>query len=122
MTKEEYLYSYGNIRDAMKNICLSCQENKRCKGCDIFYDLHNFRKIIHKHFELVEKYESLKEKNTSKKPNFEGDGYDDKGQLMYDTWICPNCEKHYELDYEEYDYCPHCGQKIDWSDKNVKNR
>lgn len=37
---------------------------------------------------------------------------------MYDTWICPNCEKHYELDYEEYDYCPHCGQKIDWGDED----
>ena len=38
--------------------------------------------------------------------------------MMYDTWICPNCEKHYELDYEEYDYCPNCGQMIDWSDEN----
>lgn len=55
LTKEEYLYCYGNIRDAMKKICLSCQEDERCKGCDIFNDLHNFRKIIHEHFELVEK-------------------------------------------------------------------
>lgn len=91
-----------------------------------FYALFNsteiLRKNITEHFELVKKYEILKEKNISKKPNLEGDGYDEKGQLIYDTWICPNCEKHYELDYEEYDYCPHCGQKIDWSDKNVKNR
>lgn len=64
MTKDEYLYSYGNIRDSMKKICLSCQENERCKGCDIFNDLHNFRKIIHEHFELVEKVEWLKEEMT----------------------------------------------------------
>lgn len=53
------------------------------------------------------------EKQVAKKPSFEGDGYAD-GYLVYDTWICPCCEKHYEVDYEEYDFCPNCGQKIDW--------
>lgn len=55
------------------------------------------------------------EKQIPKKPDFEGDGYWN-GQLVYDTWICPNCEKRYEVDYEEYDHCPYCGQKIDWSE------
>ena len=55
----------------------------------------------------------LMEKNTPKKPNLEGDGYAD-GHLVYDTWICPYCDKHYEVDYEKYDFCPNCGQKIDW--------
>lgn len=54
------------------------------------------------------------EKQIPKKPTYEGDGYWN-GQLVYDTWICPNCEKCYEVDYEEYDHCPNCGQKIDWS-------
>ncbi len=58
------------------------------------------------------------EKQVAKKPSFEGDGYDPDGNLVYDTWICPCCEKHYEVDYEEYDYCPSCGQKIDWSDQD----
>ena len=53
------------------------------------------------------------EKQIPKKPYFEGDGYAD-GQLVYDTWICPNCEKRYEVYYEEYDHCPKCGQAIDW--------
>ena len=57
----------------------------------------------------------LVEKETSKKPDYEGDGYSD-GELVYDTWICPNCGKSYEVDYEEYERCPHCGQMIDWSD------
>ena len=43
--------------------------------------------------------------------------YDPDGNLVYDTWICPCCEKHYEVDYEEYDYCPFCGQRIDWSEE-----
>ena len=53
---------------------------------------------------------------TPQKPNLEGDGYAD-GVLVYDTWICPNCEKRYEVDYDEYDHCPDCGQAIDWSEE-----
>lgn len=53
------------------------------------------------------------EKQKAKKPDFEGDGYAD-GHLVYDTWICPCCGKHYEVDYDDYDFCPNCGQKIDW--------
>lgn len=55
---------------------------------------------------------------TPKKPDFEGDGYDDKGNLIYDRWYCPYCNKEYEVDYDNYDYCPNCGQKIDWSENN----
>lgn len=55
------------------------------------------------------------EKQIPKKPNLEGDGYWN-GQLVYDTWICPCCEKGYEVDYEEYDYCPNCGQALDWGE------
>lgn len=53
------------------------------------------------------------EKQTAKRPDYEGDGYAD-GHLVYDTWICPCCGKHYEVDYDEYDFCPDCGQKLDW--------
>lgn len=56
------------------------------------------------------------EKQTAKKPDYEGDGYSD-GQLVYDTWICPSCGQHYEVDYDRYDYCHICGQHIDWSDE-----
>lgn len=45
-------------------------------------------------------------------PDVEGDGYAD-GELVYDTYICPNCNEHYEVDYDFYDYCPNCGQAID---------
>lgn len=56
------------------------------------------------------------EKQTAKKPDYEGDGYSD-GQLVYDTWICPSCGQHYEVDCDSYDYCPNCGQHIDRSDE-----
>ena len=56
-------------------------------------------------------------KQIPQKPNYEGDGYDDNGNLVYDTWICPCCEKSYEVDYDDYDVCPNCGQRIDWSEE-----
>lgn len=55
-------------------------------------------------------------KQIAKKPYFEGDGYSD-GKLVYDTWICPYCGKHFEVDYDDYDYCPECGQAIDWGEE-----
>lgn len=56
--------------------------------------------------------EALK-KQIPMEPDYEGDGYAD-GELVYDTWICPNCGRHYEVDYDDYEYCPQCGQRIDW--------
>lgn len=58
------------------------------------------------------------EKQIPKKPDLIGDGYDDNGNLIYDTWICPCCETEYELDYDDYKFCPECGQAIDWSECN----
>lgn len=34
--------------------------------------------------------------------------------FMLATWTCPKCEKSYEDD-DKYDFCPNCGQAIDWS-------
>ena len=64
----------------------------------------------------VEECRKAVEKQPAKKPDYEGDGFSD-GQLVYDTWICHSCGKHYEVDYDRYDYCPNCGQRIDWRDE-----
>lgn len=55
------------------------------------------------------------EKQIPKQPTYEADGYAN-GELVYDTWYCPNCEKNYEVGYDDYDYCPCCGQRIDRSE------
>ena len=57
------------------------------------------------------------EKQIPKKPTYEGDGYAPDGTFVFDEWLCPCCGKRYEVDYDDYDYCPNCGQKIDWSDE-----
>lgn len=56
------------------------------------------------------------EKHIPKKPYYEGDGYDEDGEIVYDIWRCPNCDEKYEYDYDIYDYCPNCGQAIDWKE------
>lgn len=65
-------------------------------------------------YEVLEPIKELAYKNTPKKPDYEGDGYDDNGEIIYDTWICPNCGKRYEVDYDDYDYCHCCGQRINF--------
>ena len=77
---------------------------------DAIVELHAYRQ-----FGTVEELKEAKEKQIPKTPCIEGDGYCPEGHLVYDTWICPNCEEHYEVDYDEYDYCPKCGQAIDKS-------
>ena len=39
-----------------------------------------------------------------------------KEHKLSDTWICPCCKTRYKVDYGRYDYCPNCGQAIDWRD------
>ena len=81
-----------------------------------FEELEQYRTIG-----IVEECRAAVEKQKPRKPDIEGDGYAD-GKLVYDTWICSNCNKRYEIDYDDYDYCPNCGQHIDrsdWSDEDV---
>ena len=63
----------------------------------------------------VDECRAAKEKQIAKTPDYEGDGYAD-GELVYNTWICPNCGEHYEVGYHDYDYCPKCGQRIQHED------
>ena len=64
----------------------------------------------------VAELRDLKKRDTAKKPDLEGDGCDKDGNIIYDTWICPNCGERYEIDYGVYNFCPWCGQKIDESE------
>ena len=84
------------------------------------YDLKKLIEMMeeHKQYREIgtpEECRAAVKKQTAKKPDYEGDGYYN-GQLVYDTWVCPSCGKHYEVDYDDYDYCENCGQHIDWRD------
>lgn len=63
---------------------------------------------------LLDNLRDLLEKEMATEPDIEGDGYY-KGELVYDTWICSRCGARYEIGYDDYEYCPNCGQHIDRS-------
>lgn len=81
---------------------------KHTKAFLEIYDLFNDDRIA------IEKGIEALEKQIPKKPDIEGDGYWN-GELVYDTWICPCCGEHYEIEFEKYKYCPECGQAVDLS-------
>ena len=56
------------------------------------------------------------DKSKARKPTLEYDDYAD-GNPVYDTWKCPDCHTVYDYD-DKYNYCPNCGQHIDWSEIN----
>lgn len=94
-----------NYQEALEIMCHRCVNHEACQGtgCTPKKDI---KKLV--------------DKATPKKPFYEADGYDENGELIYDTWICPNCNHYYEVDYDDYDCCPNCGQRLDWSDKDGK--
>lgn len=82
------------------------------------YDIDDWKKDISNLQELVDKEKPMK-------PYYE---YHKKAQE--DVWKCPKCneiirKKYWNYDYEEDDgksnYCPECGQKLDWSDSNERD-
>lgn len=115
MTENEAIEGLETSIDLAK-MCTQNYERKR--------EIQGYKMAI-KELEEVQQYRQIGtleecraavENQTAKKPDYEGDGYSD-GQLVYDTWICPSCGQHYEVDYDRYDYCPNCGQHIDRSDE-----
>lgn len=85
-------------------------------------DLQEYMKfedeLVNKNFTFRSVIEA-REKQIAKKPYIWGDGYYN-GELILDMYDCPNCEKSYEIEFDKYDYCPSCGQKIDWSEVDVE--
>lgn len=53
------------------------------------------------------------EQQTPEKPYMQSDGYAD-GYPVWD-YYCPEC--NYEFEDNVFNYCPKCGQAIDWSDR-----
>ena len=57
---------------------------------------------------------SALEKQIPKKPTYDGYGYMPDGTFLWDKWLCPNCKSSYDVVYDDYNYCPVCGQRIDF--------
>lgn len=102
----------NKYKEALRNLVkASCPEKVYCDEC-------NFSWLCNKEAkEWIDSLRELVEKETPVTLEYEGDGYDGKGNMIYDTAICPVCERHFEVDYDEHsNYCPNCGQRLDWGD------
>ena len=109
----EKLRAYSKcIAMRVKGIYEDCN-NKRCDDCDLCY----MQGTTGEHMTAIGIAIQALEKQIPKKQTYEGDGYAPDGTFVWDEWLCPCCGKRYEVDYDDYDYCPNCGQKIDWSDE-----
>lgn len=134
MTKTEETWMDGITTEMMEHICdnlckypdqLSemeledkCAECKMGRFvCDILNQYNKANDLADSQCaKLMCEMHELKERDTAKKPIYEGDGYAPDGTFVWDEWLCPNCGTRYEVDYDEYDCCPNCGQRIDWSE------
>lgn len=60
--------------------------------------------------------QELVDRTTPKKLDYEADGYYD-GELVYDMAYCPMCHNGFEYAINDWgcDYCPNCGQALDWN-------
>lgn len=96
---------------ALKEIQLY-KDNKLCLIPEDVYSRQCSELDAYKEIGTVEECREAVERQKPKVPDYEGDGYAD-GYMVYDTWICPNCGKKYEVDYDDYKHCPECGQAID---------
>lgn len=135
MAKTEETWMDGITTEMMEHICddlcrhpdqLSAMELEdkcaECKMgrfmCDILNQYNKVNDFANSQCaKLLEQMHELKERDTAKKPIYEGDGYAPDGTFVLDEWLCPNCGTRYEVDYDEYDHCPNCGQRIDWSEE-----
>lgn len=71
----------------------------------------------YKQLGTLEEIKNAVDKQIPKSPTYEGDGYAPDGSFVWDEWLCPHCGSRYEVEYDDYDYCPNCGQHIDWSEE-----
>lgn len=69
----------------------------------------------------IEECREAVERMKPKEPTYDGDGYAPDGTFVWDEWLCPHCGSIFEIDYDQYDYCPNCGQHIDWSEENEQD-
>ena len=105
-----------NIKKAIKHF--ECVKSDAVAVLDSGFGIKpNESNTIYKNRKLyAELAISALDKQIPKKVELEGDGYDENGNLIYDTGYCPNCRHIFEVDYDATEHCPECGQALDWSD------
>ena len=76
-------------------------------------EISDYEKQIPEYYQAMRMAVEALKKQIPEIPAYEGDGYDPEGNIIFDEWLCPCCGTRYEVDYDEHDFCPNCGQAID---------
>lgn len=75
----------------------------------------SFEEVPEKRLDEIKLLQELVDKETPKDVEYISTVGDSDGYPVYDTAICPACDREFEVECEEhYDYCPSCGQKLKW--------
>ena len=59
---------------------------------------------------------SIVKKEIPRSPIRNGYWYDPDRSHVHVGWKCSNCGTKYRVYYTDYEYCPHCGKRLDWSE------
>lgn len=115
MTESEAIEGLGILNNGLNEAFVNADELSEALQMAIqaLEEVQKYREIG-----SIEECRASREKQIPKNPTYDGDGYAPDGTFVWDEWICPCCGTRYEVDYDEYDFCPNCGKKIDWSDEH----
>lgn len=114
-------FSLKNLIHAHRILIDSLKEkNKKDNSEQIKYEIAWHEVVLRYLYELehykcigtVKDFIKAKSKQEAKEPQYFGDSCDENGEVIYDTWICPNCDTECEIDFDRHEYCPCCGQHI----------
>lgn len=101
----------NNYQKALNKIvqssCPNCHDENGCLNCNIKHTCNALAK------DWVNKLQKLIDKATPKKTIIKNVCNEVDGDVDYGA--CPNCE--YPLNYD-FNYCPDCGQALDWNNTN----
>ena len=79
----------------------------------------SFEEVPKERWDEIILLQKLVDKETSKSIEYISTVGDSDAYPVYDAAICPNCDRKFEVEYEEhYNYCPDCGQKLNWEIEN----
>ena len=67
--------------------------------------------------DAIDEISELIEKATPKKPTFTEEKFDSMFDDRVQVLVCPNCKRRMRYFYGVR-YCPSCGQRLDWSEKD----
>lgn len=115
------LYKTKAVQDAFDMAVSAIKEVQQYHEIGTVEQVRNQKENLKIAYRIISDYESVgtveecreaREIQTPEAPDYEGDGCDKDGNIIYDTWICPNCGERYEVDYDDYEHCPKCGKAI----------